>query len=285
MVVPSILLTPNRSYLTVAEFKAAPTGIDPASLVTGGTQGQEDAELANVIARASSMIDQLCGQVLAPTTDTERKRIRPGAWGQAWVMTDSFPIIRVTAFSYADDPSAGFTAVDLTAPGVLLQDERFFEVFCSLLRGREYRVQYTYENGWPNTALANSPVQGAGSIQVVSGLGLYPGQELTIYDGSATETVVVGAGYAAGTTVPTVSALLFGHSAGVAVSALPPAVKEAAILGTALLIKNRGAEAIILDEVNGTREAGSGPSVTTREDRELMGSLLANFSSVIRQPS
>jgi hypothetical protein len=40
--------------------------------------------------------------------------------------------------------------------------------------------------------------------------------------------------------VPLTSALLYSHSAGVSISALPPAIKEAAILATTSMLKIRG---------------------------------------------
>ena len=52
-------VTPFQSgnYLTVAEYKNAPTAIDYDNLVVGGNQAAQDAELLANIARASSFID------------------------------------------------------------------------------------------------------------------------------------------------------------------------------------------------------------------------------------
>ena len=47
----------EQSYLTVAEYKDAPTSIDFDNLVVGGNGAAQDAELARVILRASSYMD------------------------------------------------------------------------------------------------------------------------------------------------------------------------------------------------------------------------------------
>ena len=47
----------EKPYLTVAEYKNAPTSIDYNNLVVGGNQTAQDSELANVILRASSFMN------------------------------------------------------------------------------------------------------------------------------------------------------------------------------------------------------------------------------------
>ena len=279
---PTVTIPPARSYLTVAEYKNAPTGVDTGNLVPGGTQAQNDAELANVIARASSWMDQICRQILAPTTDTERHRVRPGRLGQLYVKTDCFPIIRVTALKYTADPRGGWTSFDLAA-GTIVVGDTFFEAFVDAASSWSYWVEFTYENGYPNTTLASSASAGATSIVVASSLGIYPGQELTIYDAERTETVSVSPSYVSGSTIQITGTLANSHSSGVAVSALPPAVKEAALLATSLLIRNRGAEALVLDEATGTRVAGPELPLMNRGDYSALVNMLAPFT--VRQLS
>jgi hypothetical protein len=282
---PTVTLAPARSYLTVQEFKDAPTGIDTANLIPGGIAGAEDKELANVIARASSWIDDICNQILAPTTNTERHRVRPGRRGQLFVKTDSFPIIRITALKYTTDPSSGWTSVDLSS-AVVLAGDRSFEAFLNLSRTDDCWVEVTYENGMANTTLAATASAGAASILVGSAVGIYAGQELTIYDGANTETIVVATSYVAGgTTVAIAGTLANAHSTvGVAVSALPPRVKEAAILATGLLIKDRGAEAIVLDDAAGTRISGPGPELSRRGDYTQLVGMLEDFKVRVLAP-
>ena len=66
----------SGSYLTIAEYKNAPTAIDYNNLVTGGTSAQQDAELASVIQRASSWIDIYVNQPLIAQNFQEQSRTR-----------------------------------------------------------------------------------------------------------------------------------------------------------------------------------------------------------------
>ena len=54
----------ENPYITVTEYKNAPTSIDFDNLVVGGNAGAQDAELANAILRASSFIDEFLNQNL-----------------------------------------------------------------------------------------------------------------------------------------------------------------------------------------------------------------------------
>jgi outer membrane lipoprotein-sorting protein len=64
---------------------------------------------------------------------------------------------------------------------------------------------------------------------------------LYLYDGASTERVTVADSYTFGsTTVPLTSALVYAHTAGVSVSNLPAAIKEATILMTTAYLKIRG---------------------------------------------
>jgi hypothetical protein len=72
----------STPYLTLGEFKNAPTSIDIDNLVFNSQDPDtQDSELVNVIARASSWIDTFCNQVLAATTESEQQRSR-------WVPSD-----------------------------------------------------------------------------------------------------------------------------------------------------------------------------------------------------
>lgn len=110
----------------------------------------------------------------------------------------------------------------------------------------------SYVNGYANTTLAGQVAAAASSLGVEGPLGVFPGLPLTIYDGVSTEQVVVAPSYVQGSaTVPLVSPLAFTHAAGVAVSALPRAIKQATICLVSHLIKTRGAETVSFSSVSG----------------------------------
>jgi hypothetical protein len=126
-------------------------------------------------------------------------------------------------------------------------------------------VNYTYVNGYTNTSLAANSLAGATTITVADADGIVPNGPLKIYDGASTESIVVAANYVFGsTTVPLATPALFAHTAGVSVSALPAAIKEACILVTSAYIKIRGDSSLIMDitnspgqQVEGSQKVGS----------------------------
>jgi hypothetical protein len=61
-------------YITVAEYKNAPTSIDYDNLVVGGNAQAQDAELSNVIRRASSFMDEYFNANLNATQYVETQR-------------------------------------------------------------------------------------------------------------------------------------------------------------------------------------------------------------------
>ena len=72
-----------------------------------------------------------------------------------------------------------------------------------------------------------------------------------IYDGQYSENVTVADTYVFGsTTVPLTSPLLYDHDPSVSISALPPAIKEAAILVTTAFLKVRGDSSMTMGIAN-----------------------------------
>jgi len=244
----------STPYLTLAEFKNAPTGIDIDNLVVGGNAAAQDAELSNVISRASSWIDTFCNQVLAATTETESQRTRIKADGTIVLHPRYNPVVALTAFSYGDVINQMVTVSD---PSVAwIEDHQIIVPYASLsttyssqgplqfgfpmTAGVQTFVKYTYVNGYANTLIASATATNT-SLTVQDATGIYAGQMLKIYDGANSENVTVASTYTFGsTTVPLTSALAYTHSAGIAISALPPAVKQAAVLATTAFLKVRG---------------------------------------------
>lgn len=258
-------------YITVQEFKNAPTGIDTYSLIPGATQAQNDAELTNVIRRASAWVDQYCNQVLEATTNTETKEVTMTSSGLIRIHPNNVPIIQILdSVQYRVNPADPWTSI---SPEFIQASTRHFTIYnLNTLSvppslglqypGVGYRtptrrhnlqqipitVQYTYVNGYVNTTLRN-PVNAnqIDSIALVRNLGITAGQSLTIYDNEKTETVTVQSIDSSGFITFT-SPLIFNHDAGTPISALPATVKEATILMTAYLIKERGSLAVSMSE-------------------------------------
>ena len=104
---------------------------------------------------------------------------------------------------------------------------------------------------------------------------LIASRSLNIYDGASSERVTVSTNYTFGsTTVPLTATLAYAHSSGVAISGMPPAIKEAAILVTTDFLKVRGDNSLTMAV---TTRATSGPSV-----QDIIGSDLALAKELLR---
>ena len=242
-------------YLTLSEYKSAPTAIDLDNLVFNSQDPDvQDAELRNVIARASSWVDTFCNQVIGATTETEQQRSRVSTDGSIRLHPRFNPVVALTNFTYGypnnmatlgDCSVAWIEDEEIIVPNATLgswtsQGPLSFGSYNGGPRNEVF-LNYTYVAGYTNTLTAAASSAGASSFTVQDGTGITAGQILTFYDGLNTENITVASTYTFGsTTVPTTRAMAFAHGIDVSVSALPPAVKEAAILITTAFLKVRG---------------------------------------------
>jgi hypothetical protein len=111
----------------------------------------------------------------------------------------------------------------------------------------EVFMKYTYVAGYSNTTIDVPAAAGATTIQVKDGTGILAGQMLKIYNGQYSENVTVASNYVFDSdTVPLVRPLFYAQKAGTSISALPPAIKEAAVLVTTSFLKTRGDSAMTM---------------------------------------
>lgn len=257
-------------YLTVQEFKNAPTGIDCASIIPGGTREQNDAELGNIIRRASGWIDKICKVgTLEATKNVEIREVTLNNSGLIRVHPDNIPIIELLdPIQYRVSPSSDWISLPLDYIEVF---GRYFVIYnfntptvtpaFSLLYPNwgytsPYRIKnlqkipitlkYTYVNGYPNTFVSDYAPAGQNTFSVKEPLGIKPDQQLTFYDNEYTETITVQS--VNGSVVTATAPLQYDHDVDAALSALPAVVKQACILLTSYLIKERGALAIMMNE-------------------------------------
>ncbi len=256
-------------YLTVQEFKNAPTGIDCSNIIPGGTQAQSDAELFNIIRRASAWIDEICKQkTLEATQNTETKEVTMNNSGLIRVHPDMMPILSLSTPQYRISPAGPW--IDLPLEYIQTLDRYFviynlntFSISSALalqfptfsyfspyrirdLQRIPLTIQYTYINGYPNTLTKDPSPAGSGTIDVINPVGLTQGQLLTIYDNEFTEEITVQS--VAGNVVTLSTPTLFDHAANIPISNLPAHVKQACVMLAAYLIKERGALSITMNE-------------------------------------
>lgn len=258
-------VTPHYStpYITIQEYKQAPTAVDVDDLVGGGTSAINDQELENVVARASSWIDSHCNQVLGATVDTDSLRCRVGRDGLLTVHPRFAPVTQVVSMSYGPLPSS-MSAVDVSMlwiepQQIVLPLHAFSTAFVGPLQfGGNYSltqdmfVNVTYVNGYANTVASASVAASATSIPVSDLTGFSDNMTFEIFDGEYSEILTVGPGFSETTgagNLPVSSPSRFAHAAGVAVSALPPAVKQAAIYVTSAILKSRGNASLVMQQL------------------------------------
>ena len=251
-------LTPDTStenpYISVAEYKNAPTALSLSSLVVNGNQNAQDAELASVILRASSYMNEYFNANLVADEYTETQRIRfSQSSGYFALHPNNSPIISLSSFQYGSNPNSLYALSDCS--------KAWFEgqqiIIPSPLIGFNYSSQgplafgsvspvgwtftkYTYVAGFVNTTIETAAA-GDTNIVVLDPTGILPGQPYRIGDGTKNELVYVDDNYVYGSsTVGLQSALLFSHEAGATFYNMPAALKQACILITSAFIKMRG---------------------------------------------
>lgn len=300
----------KTSYLTVDEYKRAPTGINTSDLdyFSGTTDiNAQDAELAMVIARASAWVDNYCQLPggLAASTNTETQSVYITRDGYLRIRPNNIPVLSLQELKWRVNPTMSWTTIDVTQVQVL---DRLLEAMMwfplgdgpSLAIGGSYAlpmstsytsyvdpvsaarledikltVQFTYTNGYPNPSLAVDCASGAQSITVDDVVGIDSGTNLTMYDGAKTENITVTS--VTGNTLLLNAPLIFSHSKGIGVSAIPAEVKAACILIVNYLLKERGVNSITL-------EGAQNPQMQKYDDKadiELAKSMLRQYRRVV----
>lgn len=242
----------EQAYLTVAEYKNAPTAISIDNLVVNGNAASQDAELHNVILRASSYMDEYFNQNLVASQNVETQRVRMTPQGYISLHPFHNPIISLEAFEYGVNPNQLYS---FDCSQAWFEDQQVIIPMPQLLNtwtsqgplqfglppvGGQIFAKYTYVAGFVNTGIV-SAVQGDSSMVVRNHEGIIAGSMLRIYDGFKSETVFVDNSYVYGsTTVPLTAPLAFSHALGTATGNLPNAIKEACIIITTAFLKLRG---------------------------------------------
>lgn len=271
--ISSLFSTP---YLTIAEYKQAPTAVDVDDLVGGGSAGINDQELANCIARASSWIDSHCGQVLSATVDTDSFRSRISRDGMLRIHPRFSPICSVVSASYGVQPDLMQT-LDPTTAWIEYASVVFplggtaSSFYGTLGFSRNYSltseqfVTISYVNGYSNTLLGSNALSGASALIVKDLTGFHANQQFQIYDGANTELLTVSSSYVPTTgagSLALASATSYAHTAGLSVSALPPAIKLAAIYMTNVVLKSRGNSAMVMGGLSPALVETTNPAVS-----------------------
>lgn len=304
-------------YISVSEYQYAPTAIGIPSLKPGGSSADQTQVLFDTIRRASHWADTICfgadpaakGVSLAASLSVE------STWttiktGELRLMCDYKPILELVGCDVGIDPTTVSSIGSLAASARFTRRTIHVPYYGFPFRsgdttpsspipnastyGRIYAV-WSYVNGYPHTQLVDSVTAGATSCVVSStdgngGLwgvypasGAFPGTELTVYDGANTETVYVQA-ITTGTTTTTLTTSAFrnAHTLPTApdflpVSAVPADVHQAVISLTTMLIKTRGARAMVMPSVGGQPSKQALAQAGVLEDWQIADMLLTPY--------
>ena len=247
-------------YLTVQEYKNAPTAIDFDNLVVGGDAAAQNAELANVILRASSFMDEYLNQNLNASQQTETQRIRMTPEGYIALHPFNDPVIALESFYYGATPNsltllgdcslAWFEEQQIIIP--LAQMQSTFSSQGPLAFGgygggrNQIFTKYTYVAGYVNNLIASATATQS-TMTVQNATGITAGMTLRVIDGANSESITVASNYTYGsTTVPLTSALLYTHASGIPFGNMPSAIKQACVLVTTAFIKARGDSSMMM---------------------------------------
>ena len=250
----------ERPYLSVAEYKNAPTSIDYDNLVVGGNANAQDAELERVILRASSFMDEYLNQNLVANRQTETQRTRFTPQGYISLHPNQSPVIALESFYYGPTPGLITALTDCST--AWFENQQLIIPISSMALNwssqgplafgggsptQQIFTKYTYVAGFVNNPIV-SATAGASSLVVERSTGIVAGQLLRIIDGANSETVYVSSSYTYGNTTVTLAApLTFSHTAGSVISNMPNAIKQACILITTAFIKVRGDNSLTMN--------------------------------------
>lgn len=270
-----------QPYISISQYRYAPTAMDTDSLMTEGspTQADQDQSLANVVNRVTSWMN---GKVFGSSPSAKGASLccsqtTEDLWvfelkGQYNLECSYTPILQLDAIAIGSDPS-NVVALDQVSASMARFGHRTIYVpavsqgflgagpqpALTFNRvgpdGKTYCV-WTYTNGYPHLALQTSAQAGAVTLTVVpngpgtSLLGVYPYTTFVIEDGVDTENVsVVGV---TNNVLQLGAPLNYAHTVPappdfIPVTALPADLQQAAIFLTTALIKTRGDASFTLD--------------------------------------
>lgn len=296
-------------YISVSQYKYAPTAMDTETLEPDGGAIDQTQVLADVIGRASAWADRIVfgtspsakGASLCASQSIQTGFVRM-INGELRLSCDYKPILELSGLSLGTGPGdiAGATQdvanqIRFGIRTIYVPGEPILPVGGSRMglvsrSGRIYAV-WSYVAGYAHLRLAADADQGESTIEVEPNgpagtlLGVYPGTPLGIDDIGVTESVNVQS--VSGTTITLDSPLANDHTVPVEgpdfipVTAIPADVQQAVIFLTTALIKTRGDNSIVLDEITEPTKLQS-TADAVQGDIDTAMAMLAPFRTVAK---
>lgn len=262
------------SYLTLAEYKAAPTALDVTSLVPGGSSEDQDNELAGIIARASRWLDNVARQPLYATqTINQREETRVDRQGNIVLHGRQDRVVSVDALAWGylvtqlntiSTPITAWIEEDRALVPFLGQSGTVFSGNLGFLAPPgitcPIHVQWSYTAGWATTVLAADAASGDDTVTVADPTGIAPLQFpwLTLVNGA--DSAAVQAASVDGNTVTLTAPLTDAWPSGSGLTGAPADLREGCVLATSHYIKMRAAGGWAMTRV---------PDVEVNTERDL----------------
>jgi hypothetical protein len=301
--VPLIDGLPTAPYITTAEFLASPTWLDNQDLVPGGDEAQQEAELYNVLLKASGWANRIAEQTLAAHTviESDRYPVDPQS-GNLYIVPLNNPVRLVQALAYGSDfQNLSLMTITSTNPWIERQESLIVSQWASAANlsslqfgpptapGADFAyVQYKYVAGYCTTTLTVAANAGDSQVTVADPTGLVaaqtggllgtiPGSVARIWDPGFEEAFQVSNNWVAGTNpVLLASPLQYAHAVGAGVSELPAEVHQAIqCLTVALLMR----EDVSYEEPFG--QTPFGPTVREAHSGGQAGGLIGNAREIL----
>lgn len=256
------------SYLTTAEYRAVPTALSTTNLVPGGSQDDQDEQLASIIARASRWLDNVARQQLYATQSRQRERVRTNEQGFFVLHPRDDRAKSVDAFAWGATPT-GLSAITPPIPpsAYFVEENRILLNpaatgglswvgslnFLAQPRNAEVYVDWIYTAGWVTTVLAEPAAAAATSVTVLDPSGIQAGLQVRLINASDQEHVTVADTYVPGSVVvPLTVPLVEAWPPGAGFTEVPDDLKEAAILATNHFVKLRKAGGFVMGGATAT---------------------------------
>lgn len=303
-----VVTGPTTPYVSPEMLMAAATGIAWSTIGSScgkPSPAEQYAEVVNICARATAMVDSICNSTLRATLDSEvmtgpgdfRFQIQPsgrarmvmsrlpvlsiiggqwcpaGSFPPAWtsIAANQFRVERPVVGTYgttAPNGSGDGGQSILLAPGIV-----------GWGFGRmAYDVEVFYVNGWPHSSLSVAAATGDSALSVDDITG-WLGATGVVYSSSGQEAVVATAvtpatpGAVSGPGVLTLSGpLVYQHAKGTIVTTLSGTIQQATILICVSQALIRGATATTVQALPGSRSSSGarGPDDLIKEAKQML---------------
>lgn len=287
-------------YITRDQYRCAPTAIDTQSLVRGGSQADQDAELDRIILAASAWCDNSAEQPLTAQTSTEGMRARVNDQGTLSLHPRQNPVVAVTGVSFGVDGNLLSTLTDFSR--VWVENQSVIVPLQSALTtgftgplqfgtarpGARVFVQLTYVAGWAVTTLTAPCLATDTSVTVKDVTGIIPGLQFRVQQGGAPSQLgpdqnsllnaLVVVSSVVGSTVNLTGQVGAAFNTGAAFTCLPHEVEQAAIYATTAMLKQPGNGALMMRGGNaGTVSKDDEPGA---EEFDIAEAILASYRPV-----